>query len=46
MISRLARLVLGLALVALPGLTVVPSAGAAAGPAYTIKGPSRFSPNG
>jgi hypothetical protein len=45
-ISRLARLVLGLALVAPPALTVLPSAGAAAGPAYTIKGPSRFSPNG
>ena len=46
MISRLAMIVVGLALVLLPALTVGPTADAAAGPAYTIEAPSRFSPNG
>ena len=46
MLRRLARAILGLALLVSPALAVVPTAGAAARPDYTIGGPSRFSPNG
>ena len=46
MVSRLARIVVGLALLATPTLAVVPTAGAAARAGDTISAPSRFSPNG
>ena len=46
MFPRLVRIVVGLVLLATPAFAVVPTAGAAARPDYTISAQSRFSPNG
>lgn len=46
MVSRLVRIVVGLALLASPALAVVPTAHAATRADHTISAPQRFSPNG